>query len=91
MVPNLFPGDGVIAIRWPRCRRGQIRVFPDPNMPTRWLIKRVGAVDGHLGGGRFEAISDNCDAVGVVDSRSFGLVPIANSMLVVATVRSAAT
>jgi signal peptidase I len=82
MRPTLSPGDGLLAQRFSRPRRGQIRVFPDPTRPSRWLVKRVGEVRGAT----FEARSDNPDAPGVVDSRQFGFVPAAGSYVVVWTV-----
>jgi hypothetical protein len=85
MLPALAPGDGVLALRGGVARPGQVRVFPDPRLPSRWLIKRVGAVHGAE---FFDAVSDNADAVGVVDSRQFGPVPLAGSYRVVWTVRS---
>lgn len=69
MVPALAPGDGVVAVRSGKVRRGQIRCFEHPDRPGFWLIKRVGDVRGD----RFEAVSDN-PAAGAVDSRRFGLV-----------------
>lgn len=74
MRPALDPGDGVIAWRSRRVRRGQIRCFEHPEQPGFWLVKRVGDVRGD----RFEARSDST-APGVVDSRRFGLVPISGS------------
>ena len=68
-------------------RRGQIRVFPDPTLSTRWLVKRVGEVRGRGRGATFQACSDNPGAPGVVDSRQFGWVPAAGSYRVVWTVR----
>ena len=81
MSPALEPGDGVIARRTARVRRGEIRCFEHPAHDGFWLVKRVGAVQGH----RFEALSDNPDA-GAVDSRVFGLVPIAGSYRVLVRV-----
>lgn len=81
MEPTLSPGDGVVAIRSRRARRGEIRVFEHPERPDFWLIKRV----DHVRGDRFEAVSDNPGA-GAVDSRVFGDVPIAGSYRVVWTV-----
>lgn len=86
MRPTLQPGDGLLAVRWPRLRRGQLRVFPDPTSPARWLVKRVGEVRGTGAGATFEACSDNPGAPGVVDSRRFGNVPAAGSYRVVWTV-----
>lgn len=84
MRPNLQPGDGLLATRIGAVRRGQIRVFPDPTLPSRWLVKRVGEVRGST----FEAVSDNPHAPGVVDSRKFGWVPADGSYRVVWTVRA---
>lgn len=83
MRPALHPGDGLLALRGGRPATGQIRVFPDPTEPSRWLVKRVGAVDG----GRFEACSDNPGAPGVVDSRKFGPVAARGSYRVIWTAR----
>lgn len=84
MLPTLRPGDGLIALRSGRVRRGEIRVFEHPERPGFWLVKRV----GHVRGERFEAISDHPSA-GAVDSRRFGDVPIAGSYRVVLRVPSA--
>jgi hypothetical protein len=86
MRPTLSPGDGLLAVRGGGPRRGQLRVFPDPTLPTRWLIKRVGGVRGGGHAAMFEACSDNPDAPGVVDSRQFGWVPAAGSYRVIWTV-----
>jgi hypothetical protein len=86
MLPALNPGDGLVALRGGDPRRGQLRVFPDPTLPSRWLVKRVGGVRGVGRGAVFEARSDNPNAPGVVDSRQFGWVPAAGSYRVVWTV-----
>src|ERR687892_2182508 len=87
MRPALRPGDGVLALRGGVVRRGQVRVFPDPTLPSRWLVKRVADVRGAGRDATFEARSDNPHAPGVVDSRQFGWVPAAGSYRVVWTVR----
>lgn len=87
MHPTLGPGDGLLALRGSALRRGQLRVFRDPTLPSRWLVKRVGDVCGAGSNARFEARSDNPNAPGVVDSRQFGWVPAAGSYRVVWTVR----
>jgi len=46
MRPSLNPGDGLLALSGGAPRRGQLRVFPDPTLPSRWLVKRVGDVRG---------------------------------------------
>lgn len=88
MRPSLDPGDGLLAVRCVRARRGQVRVFPDPTHPGRWLVKRVGDVRGTGRAATFEARSDNPGAPGVVDSRRFGWVPVRGSYRVVWTVGS---
>jgi hypothetical protein len=77
MLPALRPGDGLLAVRSDRIRRGQLRVFEHPARAGFWLVKRV----GHIRDGRFEALSDRPE--GAVDSRTFGDVPIAGSYRVV--------
>ena len=81
MRPALAPGDGLLAIRSRRVRRGQLRCFEHPRRPGFWLVKRV----GHIRRDRFEALSDNQEA-GAVDSRVFGDVPVDGSYLVIARV-----
>jgi signal peptidase I len=74
MLPTLRPGDGLVAIRSSRLRRGQIRCFEHPDRPGFWLVKRVAAVRHDT----FEARSDN-DVPGAIDSRRFGSVPAEGS------------
>lgn len=78
MLPALHPGDGLVALRTTRIRRGEIRVFEQPGRAGFWLVKRV----GHVRGDRFEALSDNPSA-SAVDSRRFGDVAIQGSYRVV--------
>jgi hypothetical protein len=87
MRPALSPGDGLLVLRGGDPRRGQLRVFPDPTLPSRWLVKRVGDVRGTGRSATFEARSDNPLAPGVVDSRQFGWVPAAGSYRVLWTVK----
>jgi hypothetical protein len=87
MRPTLGPGDGLLALLGGTPRRGQLRVFRDPTLPSRWLVKRVGNVAGAGQNATFEACSDDPDAPGVVDSRQFGWVPSAGSYRVLWTVR----
>jgi hypothetical protein len=87
MRPALRPGDGLLALRGVGPRRGQLRVFRDPTLPSRWLVKRVGGVRGSGSDATFEACSDNAHAPGVVDSRHFGWVPADGSYRVLWTVR----
>ncbi len=88
MRPALGPGDGLLAVRGGRLRRGQLRVFPDPRRSTRWLVKRVGDVHGSGRGAIFEARSDNPRAPGAADSHEFGWVPAAGSYRVLCTARA---
>lgn len=83
MRPALQPGDGLLALRGGRPRHGELRVFPDPRSPSRYLVKRVGAVQRSAGGSVFEAVSDNAGAPGVTDSRVFGWIPAAESYRVI--------
>ncbi len=84
MRPALAPGDGLLALRGGSPRSGQLRVFRDPILSTRWLVKRVGEVRDAA----FEARSDNPKAPGAVDSAEFGWVAAAGSYRVVWTRRS---
>lgn len=86
MLPTLRPGDGLLAIRWGTPKAGQLRVFPDPRSSTRYLVKRVGGVRRSASGTTFEALSDNAEAPGVIDSRRFGWVSAAESYRVIWTV-----
>jgi hypothetical protein len=90
MRPALSAGDGLIAIRGGTPRRGQVRVFCDPRLSTRWLVKRVGDVHGSGREAIFEARSDNPGAPGSVDSHEFGWVPAAGSYRVLWTVKAPA-
>jgi hypothetical protein len=84
MMPTLRPGDGLVAMRSDRIRRGEIRIFEHPGRPGFWLVKRV----GHVRADRFEALSDNAGTA-AVDSRRFGDVPIAGSYRMLLRVPSA--
>jgi hypothetical protein len=88
MRPSLRPGDGLLALRGGDPQPGQLRVFPDPTLPSRWLVKRVGDVRGAGRSATFEACSDNPSAPRVVDSRQFGWVPVTGSYRVLWTVRA---
>jgi hypothetical protein len=87
MRPTLGPGDGLLAMVGGGLRQGQLRVFRDPRLSSRWLVKRVGEVYGSGPGARFEARSDNPRAPGSADSHEFGWVRAAGSYRVVWTVR----
>ena len=91
MRPTLQPGDGLLALRLGGPREGQLRVFPDPRLSSRYLVKRVGGVRRSSSATMFEALSDNAAAPGATDSRDFGWVPAAESYRVVWTVRASPT
>jgi hypothetical protein len=88
MRPTLRPGDGLVALLGGSIRRGQLRVFPDPRLSSRWLIKRVGDVYGSGPSAIFHARSDDPAAPGSVDSHEFGWVPAARSYRVLWTVHN---
>ena len=90
MRPALGPGDLLFALRGGEPRRGQLRLFRDPRLSTRWLVKRVDDVYASVHGAIFEARSDNPNAPGAVDSHEFGPVPAAGSYRVVWTDRNRA-
>ncbi len=87
MRPALNAGDKLLALRGGEPRRGQLRLFRDPRLSSRWLVKRVGDVYRGERSVTFEARSDNPNARGASDSHDFGWVPAAGSYRVVWTVR----
>jgi nickel-type superoxide dismutase maturation protease len=69
MRPTLEPGDRLLVLAWRRIRAGDLVALPDPRLPTRTLVKRVGRVhDASL-----TVLGD--DPAVSTDSRSFGPVP----------------
>lgn len=83
MRPELSPGDWLLTVRGGRVRSGQIRVFRDPRLSTRWIVKRVGAVHSSSSGTVFEARSDNPRAPGSADSHEFGPISTTETYRVV--------
>ncbi len=79
MRPALAPGNFLLAMRGGDPLRGQVRVFRDPRLSTRWLVKRVGDVYDSSSGAIFEARSDNPGTPGAADSHEFGWVSAAGS------------
>jgi len=79
MEPNLVDGQGLIAVRWPRARVGQIRCIEHPERPGFWLVKRVEVVHDD---GTMSVLSDNAESTRA-DSRTFGPVPVQGSYRVV--------
>jgi hypothetical protein len=86
MRPALNPGDTLLALRGGTPRRGQLRLFLDPRMSTRWCVKRVGDVYRGEQGVIFEVHSDNPRASGAVDE--FGPISAAGTYRVVWTERA---
>ena len=94
MEPVLLPGDRVYVEPPsgppPLYRRGEIVVAVDPELPARWIIKRIHAVAGEAtepGGSpvppdRLYLLGDN--PAQSRDSRAFGPVPVDS---VIGTVR----
>jgi nickel-type superoxide dismutase maturation protease len=80
MRPTLEPGDRLLVDRRAYARRsprpGEIIVLVDPEQASRWLVKRVDAVDPATG-----SVSVRGDATETArDSRRFG--PVAASAIV---------
>jgi nickel-type superoxide dismutase maturation protease len=71
MEPTLRPGDWLLVRRTRRVRPGQVVLARHPERPGMLLVKRA----GHLLPAGWWLVSDNPEAVGAVDSRSFGPVP----------------
>lgn len=68
MIPELAPGDRVVAFCWPRLEPGDLVAAADPEVPGRVLVKRV----ARLGAETVELAGDN--AAASRDSRHFGPV-----------------
>ena len=68
-------GQGLVTTPLGGAHAGQIRVFEHPDRPGFWLVKRIDAVDA----GSMIVRSDNPEAPGAVDSRSFGPVDVDDS------------
>lgn len=79
MLPDLHAGDWLLvdpeAFRRRSPRTGEVVVVPDPREPSRWLVKRVDALEQD---GRVRLTGDN--PKGSTDSRSFG--PVERSTLI---------
>ena len=87
MEPLFLDGDGVVAIRSNRAVVGQLRVAQHPVETSRWLLKRVAAVNLDR---TMQLLSDSPDH-SAVDSRQFGNVDIQGSYRVVLHFRSTAS
>jgi nickel-type superoxide dismutase maturation protease len=75
MLPTLAPGDRLLVDRGAYVARsprpGEIVVLTDPQEPSRWLVKRVAAIDPATG--QVDVRGDATE--GARDSRRFGPVP----------------
>jgi len=80
MLPTLAPGDRLLVDRAAYIARpprpGEIVVLADPQEPSRWLVKRVAAIDP--GSGQVDVRGDATERAR--DSRRFG--PVARSAIV---------
>ena len=85
MEPLFLDGDGVVAIRSNRAAVGQLRVAQHPFETSRWLLKRVAAVNSDH---TMRLLSDSADH-SAVDSRQFGDVDIRGSYRVILHFRTA--
>lgn len=79
MEPTLVDGQGLIAVRWPRARVGQIRCVEFPGRPGFWLVKRVEVVHDDA---TMSVLSDNREST-MADSRTFGPVSVRGTYRVV--------
>ncbi len=75
MEPTLVDGQGLLGVPTLRVRVGQLRCVEHPHRRGFWLVKRVSEVHPD---GTMSVLSDNRAAT-LVDSRSFGPVPVAGS------------
>ena len=75
MRPTLEPGDYVLVNRWAYRvrppRRGDLVVVRDPELPDRFLVKRVSEASPSM---KISLAGDNARMSR--DSRSFGAVPL---------------
>ena len=75
MRPTLEPGDYVLvnswAYRFRRPRRGDLVVLRDPEVPNRFLVKRVSET---MEAGRVRIVGDNLSRSR--DSRAFGPIAV---------------
>ncbi len=88
MEPALWPGDGLVGVRFRRPRRGWVCMLPRPGCPGTWLVKRITGVPGdevdvdgrriRVGEGQMFVLSDNRTATRA-DSRTFGPLPSAGA------------
>ena len=79
MEPTLVDGQGLVGVRCPRARVGQIRCVEHPDRPGFWLVKRI---DDVFDDGTIFVLSDNRESTRA-DSRTFGPVPVEDSYRVV--------
>jgi DNA-3-methyladenine glycosylase II len=76
MLPNLKPGDEVVATDTRRARVGEVVVFEHPGQPGFWMIKRVAEPPGVIDSDQAWVLSDNPKETRA-DSRTLGALPSA--------------
>jgi nickel-type superoxide dismutase maturation protease len=70
MLPAILPGDRLlVARRLGRLREGEVVLAPDPRNPSRELVKRVAALDGH------DVTVRGDNGAASTDARAFGTIP----------------
>lgn len=84
MTPTLVPGDEFVGSDTRVAVPGNVVAFPHPRRPNFWMVKRLKAIEGDtvvtdkglitLQAGEAWVLSDNEDATGAQDSRTFGVV-----------------
>lgn len=74
MLPNLRPGDEVVAVDGREPRVGDMVVFPHPAREDFWVVKRVGRPPHAIGDDEMWVVSDNPE-VTRADSRTLGSLP----------------
>ncbi|MBW3667372.1 MAG: DNA-3-methyladenine glycosylase 2 family protein [Actinobacteria bacterium] len=82
MVPNLRPGQEVVATDSRPAQIGDVVVFEHPHRPGFWMIKRMAESPAELAGDQAWVLSDN-PAETRADSRTLGPLPRAALLPVV--------
>lgn len=82
MLPNLIPGEELVAVDSREPRVGDIVVFPHPGRHDFWMVKRLGAPPRDIGVGEGWVTSDNPEATRS-DSRTLGPIKLADMWTVI--------
>jgi DNA-3-methyladenine glycosylase II len=75
MRPSLSSGEEIVATDSRRPRVGEMVVFPHPQRPGFWMVKRRVKPPTRLGPGQAWVLSDNLEATRA-DSRTLGPLPL---------------